>query len=58
MLAVELRVATADELAVHYGLSDSRSIRRLARRGRVRVADSRTFARLRERTLSELDRAA
>jgi putative transposase len=58
MLAVELRVATGDELAVHYGLSDARSIRRLARRGRVRVADSRAFARLRESSLYELDRSA
>jgi hypothetical protein len=58
MLAVELRVATASELAQHYGLSDPRSIRRAARRGRVRTADSPTFAALRSRTLRELGRAA
>jgi REP element-mobilizing transposase RayT len=58
MLAVELRVATSSELAQHYGLSDSRSIRRAARRGRVRTADSPSFAVLRLRTLRELGRAA
>jgi REP element-mobilizing transposase RayT len=58
MLAVELRVATGDELAVHYGVSDARSIRRLARRGRVRAAESSTFARLSDRARYELDRAA
>ena len=58
MLAVELRVATASELAQHYGLSDPRSIRRAARRGRVRIADSPSFAALRSRTLRELGRAA
>jgi len=58
MLAVELRVATGDDLAAHYGLSDARSIRRLARRGRVRAAESTTFAGLRERTLVQLGRAA
>jgi REP element-mobilizing transposase RayT len=58
MLAVELRVATAPELAQHYGLSDPRSIRRVARRGRVRTADSPSFAALRLRTLRQLGRAA
>ncbi len=58
MLAVELRVATAPELAQHYGLSDPRSIRRAARRGRVHTADSPSFAALRLRTLSQLGRAA
>ena len=58
MLAVELRVATGHELAEHYGLSDPRSVRRAARRGRVRVADSPSFASLRSRTLRYLGRAA
>ena len=58
MLAVELRVATASELAQHDGLSDPRSIRRAARRGRVRTADSPSFAALRARTLQRLGRAA
>ena len=58
MLAVDLRVATAEELAAHYGLGDPRSIRRLARRGRVRIAESTSFATLRVRTLNQLGRAA
>jgi putative transposase len=55
MLAVELRAGTASDLAERYGLSDQRSVRRIARRGRARAADSPSFARLRDRILLLLD---
>jgi len=57
MLAVELRAGSSAELAVRYGLSDLRSVRRIARRGRVRAAESAAFARLREQVLASLDEA-
>jgi REP element-mobilizing transposase RayT len=57
MLAVEFRTATSAELAERYGLSDLRSVRRVARRGRVRAAESSSFAALRNRVMAHLDRA-
>jgi len=49
-LATDLRVASQVEIAQHYGLSDARSVRRIARRGRVRSSESQRFARLIEQT--------
>ncbi len=57
-LAVEFRVGTSTDLAQRYGLSELRSVRRIARRGRVRAAESTTFAGLRDRVLEHLDRSA
>ena len=53
-LATDLRVASQDEIAHHYGLSDARSVRRIARRGRVRSSQSQAFARLLEQTRRHL----
>jgi REP element-mobilizing transposase RayT len=46
MLAVELRIATTDEVALALGLAGNTSARVLARRGRVRSADDVAFARI------------
>jgi hypothetical protein len=54
-LAVELRAADAHELARRFRLSDPRSARRAARRGRILVARSDPFADLRRRVLAHLD---
>jgi REP element-mobilizing transposase RayT len=56
-LAVECRAAAAVALAERYGLSDPRSVRRMARRGRALVTQSPPFAALRERVLAALDGA-
>ncbi len=53
-LAVELRAAGTNELADRYGLSDQSSVRRLARQGRVRAAESERFGTLRSAVLREL----
>ena len=53
-VAVELRAAGTAELADRYGLSDRSSVRRLARQGRVRAAESERFAALRSAVLGEL----
>jgi hypothetical protein len=56
VLAVELRIETAEQLAERYGLSSPAAVRTLARRGRVRLADDAEFDRLRRRTLAMLER--
>ena len=56
VLAVELRIETAEQLAARDGLSSPASVRTLARRGRVRLADDAEFERLRSRTLAMLQR--
>ena len=55
VLAVELRIETAEQLAERYGLPSPAAVRTLARRGRVRLADDAQFDRLRIRTLSMLE---
>jgi REP element-mobilizing transposase RayT len=55
VLAVELRIETAEQLADRYGLASPAAVRTLARRGRVRLVDDRAFAALRIRTLAMLD---
>ncbi len=55
MLAVDYRADTSSALAQRYGLSDLRSVRRIARRGRARAADSVAFASLRRRVVAVLD---
>jgi REP element-mobilizing transposase RayT len=57
-LAVECRAAGSSALAERYGLSDPRSVRRVARRGRVVASQSPAFTVLRDRVLVVLDRAA
>lgn len=54
-LALELRAADSGEIALRLGLSDRRSVRRLARRGRSLLAESARFAALRQRVLDEID---
>jgi putative transposase len=54
VLAVELRIETAEQLADRYGLPSPAAVRTLARRGRVRLAGDLRFDRLRSRTLSLL----
>jgi REP element-mobilizing transposase RayT len=56
VLAVELRIETAEQLAERYGLSSPAAVRTLARRGRVRLSDDAGFVRLRNRTLALLER--
>jgi REP element-mobilizing transposase RayT len=56
-LAVECRSAETAALAERYGLSDPRSVRRVARRGRVLASQSPAFRTLRDRVLAQLDRA-
>jgi REP element-mobilizing transposase RayT len=55
MLVIELRAASADEAARRFGLADTRSVRRAARRGRERVARSADFAERRRRVVRSLD---
>jgi hypothetical protein len=57
-LAVECRTAGSAALAERYGLSDPRSVRRAARRGRTLASQSPAFTALRSRVLEQLDRAA
>ncbi|HSP29116.1 MAG TPA: transposase [Ilumatobacteraceae bacterium] len=57
-LAVECRTAGSSALAERYGLSDPRSVRRAARRGRTLASQSPAFAAMRVRVLDQLDRAA
>jgi REP element-mobilizing transposase RayT len=57
-LAVECRAAVSTALAERYGLSDPRSVRRAARRGRALASQSPAFAALRNRVLAQLDHAA
>jgi len=54
VLAVELRAATAEQLARRYGASSPASTRAAARRGRVRLGADPAFARLRDRAMSQL----
>ncbi len=54
-LAVDYRADTSSALAQRYGLSDLRSVRRIARRGRVRSAESVAFASLRRRVVAVID---
>ena len=54
VLAVELRIETAEQIADRYGLASPAAVRTLARRGRVRLADDAGFDRLRGRTLALL----
>jgi REP element-mobilizing transposase RayT len=54
-LAVDYRADTSAALAQRYGLSDLRSVRRIARRGRARAADSIAFASLRHAVIAVLD---
>ena len=56
-LAVECRTAATATLADRYGLSDPRSVRRVARRGRALASQSPAFAALRDRVLARLDDA-
>ncbi len=56
VLAVELRVETAEQLAERYGFPSPAAVRTLARRGRVRLADDAEFDRLRSRTFEVLER--
>lgn len=56
-LAVEFRSGTSAQLADRYGLLEMRSIRRIARRGRAKATQSTSFAALRRRVLTELDRS-
>lgn len=58
MLAVECRAADSATLAERYGLSDLRSVRRTARRGRALITQSPAFAALRDRATSHLDDGA
>lgn len=55
-LAVDLRSASSAALASRYGLSDQRSVRRIARRSRVLQTQSLAFATLVDRSLAALDR--
>lgn len=54
LLAVELRAATAEQLAQRYRAASPASIRATARRGRVRLGADPAFARLRDRAMSQL----
>jgi REP element-mobilizing transposase RayT len=54
MIAIETRAADAAALAELHGLSDACSARRVARRGRVLVAESASFSTLRNGVLAEL----
>ena len=54
-LAVEYRADTSSALAERYGLSDLRSVRRIARRGRALSTESAAFAALRRRVVGALD---
>lgn len=54
-LATEFRTATTPELARRYNVSDQRSVRRIARRGRTLATQSASFAHLRQRVITVLD---
>lgn len=54
VVAVELRVSTAERLAARYRLPSASAVRTAARRGRVWIADDPHWARLRERAVSML----
>jgi REP element-mobilizing transposase RayT len=54
-LAVECRADTSAGRAQRYGLSDLRSVRRIARRGRARAVDCAAFASLRRTVIAVLD---
>lgn len=54
LLAVELRAATAEQLAVQYGVPSASAVRTAARRGRVRLVDDPDFANLRTQVLATL----
>lgn len=56
-LAVELRVESAEQLAGRYSLPSPAAVRTLARRGRVRLVNDASLARLRDRVLAVLDGA-
>lgn len=58
MLAIEMRAATPEQLAVRHSLSAPDSARRLARRGRVLTSESTWFAQLRQTVLDTLHRCA
>src|SRR5690606_11176184 len=58
MLAVELRVATAEVLARHFGLGSTAAVRVAARRGRVKTVADPTFAQLRATVLAAIEPAA
>jgi REP element-mobilizing transposase RayT len=55
MLAIDMRSADPLLIARWFDLTDRRSVRRTARRGRARVAQSPQFARFRGRVLDQLD---
>jgi len=57
-LAVDFRAADSTSLADRYGLSDRRSVRRAARRGRTLATQSVDFAVLRNRVIAHLDTVA
>jgi len=57
-LAVEFRSAPGSDLAARYGLSDQRSVRRIARHCRTLTTRSPAFATLRRRVLAALDQPA
>jgi putative transposase len=57
-LAVEFRADDSVALADRYGLSDPRSVRRTARRGRALATQSPAFASLRNRVCAALDGVA
>lgn len=54
MLGLELRVATSDELASHFGFSSASSVRTLARRGRALECTDPSFGRFCERIRTSL----
>lgn len=55
-LAVDLRAASSADLALRYGLSDQRSVRRIARRSRALQTQSPAFAAMVDRAFAALDR--
>ncbi len=57
-LAVDFRAAESAALADRYGLSDLRSVRRTARRGRALATQSPMFASLRDQVIARLDGVA
>ena len=57
-LAVDFRSSDTTALADRYGMSDPRSVRRAARRGRAMATQSPAFASLRDRVCAALDAVA
>jgi len=55
-LCVELRTSRTADLAVHYGLTASASVRTIARRYRIRQTADPAFAELRRRVLESMGR--